>query len=935
MKKTAYRFLLGAGVGALTLVPHVALAAEDAADEQGRGVVARAAQSVSGIVMDENGSALPGARVIILETGEDTTTDRQGTFTLPTSVEGELTLQVSYLGRPDFQRRVSPAEFAGRAIALTMPAENGIVVLGSMLSGTSRALNQQRQADNFTNVVSADDIGRFPDPNIAEALQRVAGIGVERDQGEGRYINIRGAPAEFTSVSVDGVTITAPDPSTRAIDLDTIPSDIVSTLEVSKSLLPWQDADSIAGAVEIVTRSPFDARGFRFNATAGGSHNQMGGTDFRGSGFVSTLFGPDQQFGVQFSGSYSRTDRRVDNIESAWDVLDTPEGGEVFGVVENLFKDYDTRRERIAATGALEWRPDPSVRAFLRGSFSRFEDDEYRNRFSIVWEEGDLEPGATDSSATFSNVRLYKQFRHRTQLNEIYTITGGSEHDLDGARFDWSAGYTRSDQTYPNRNELLWRSSLRPTLSYDYSQNPDLPFISLFESGEHLQADSYGFRENTFRTNDTRNEEWNVRANVEVPSVVSGVPVTWRFGGRYRDRDIVADEERFRDRRDSAAPSLPMGDYLSNVISDNYHYNLGYKFDPDLMRGYLDSVRDASERRMPQSITADYEAREQIAALYGAARIDLGETDVIFGLRVEATDFSGSAPSFNETTDVIGEARADTNYTNWFPNLTVRHAFSEDLIARFALSRAINRPNFVDLVPRVVENTDSSVIRVTSGNPMLEPTLSNNIDAGIEYYIRPIGLISANAFYKDLADYRYTLTREGMYGGVEAELTRPENAPNGHLYGFEVNWQQKFDFLPGALSGFGVFANYTYTGSRIELAEAYAGRSVFPLPGQSKHTYNVAMFYEQGPISARVAWTKRSDYLDEINADDGDFDLYWEGRGQLDATASYQMNRNLGFFVEAKNLTNSPGVRYYGSRERTYEYEKFGYTLFGGVRVNF
>jgi TonB-dependent receptor len=939
------RFACGASLASLALVASVApaRAGDGAADQAALNAQAQsallAAQAqgaalLSGRVTDESGAALPGARVLIRELGVEATTNFQGEFLLPAGAGGTLTVEIEYLGFPSLTQSVAVAEAGRTPVSLILSRGADIIVNGSIVSGTARALNQQRQADNLTNIVSADDIGRFPDPNIAEALQRVPGIGVERDQGEGRYINIRGAPAEFTAVSVDGITLTSPDPSTRAIDLDTIPSDIVANLEVSKTLLPWQGADSIAGAVNVVTRSPFDARGFRVSGMAGLSHNQTGGSDRRASGFLSNVFGPDQQFGALLSGSYSRTDRRVDNIESAWEILDTPEGGEVFGISENLFKDYDTRRERIALTGALEFRPSPAHRVFVRGSYARFEDDEYRNRLSILWAEGVLQPGATDRTATFRNTRIEKQFRHRVQRNEIYTLTGGAEHDIGQARLDWNLGYTRSDQTYPRRNELLWRSSLRPTLSYDYS-DPDQPFISLFDSNEHLQEERFAFRENTFRQNDTRNNEWSAGANLELPTNVGGVDVTWRVGGGYRSRDVVADEERFRDRRASANPGVPMTDFLSDTISDNYDYLLGRKFDPRRVSTYLDGVRPQSERRMPQSITADYEASEDILGLYGSARIDLGATDIIAGVRMEHTDFTGTAPTFNETTGAIGEARAVSKYTSWFPNLTVRHAFTPDLIGRFALSRGINRPNFIELVPRTVENTESATVRVTTGNPALRPTLSNNADIGIEYYLRPLGVISANAFYKDLSDYRYTLTRTGTYGGQPALLTRPENAPEGRLYGFEVNWQQQFGFLPGLLSGFGIFANYTWTDSKIELSESYAGRSVFPLPGQSRHMWNLSLFYERGPFNARVAYTKRSDYLDEINADDGRFDLFWEGRGQLDFTTSYQLNRNVGLFLEAKNLTNTPGVRYFGDRNRVYEYEKFGYNVFAGIRVNF
>jgi len=228
---------------------------------------------------------------------------------------------------------------------------------------------------------------------------------------------------------------------------------------------------------------------------------------------------------------------------------------------------------------------------------------------------------------------------------------------------------------------------------------------------------------------------------------------------------------------------------------------------------------------------------------------------------------------------------------------------------------------------------------VSRGNPDLKPTLSNNIDAGLEYYLRPLGVVSANAFYKDLSNYRFTLVTDGAPyepspTGV-ATITEALNAPDGHLMGIEFNWQQTFDFLPGWASGFGVFANYTLTDAEIKTSRTYGGRDRFTLPGQSDATYNLALFYERSGLSARVSYTHRGDYLEAIDAENPGMDLWVEGRGQLDFTASYDFGNGVEVFGEAKNLTDSAGVRYYGSRERTYEYEKFGYNVFMGVRFKY
>ena len=921
-------------LGVATIAPTAVQAADPApgaAAVAASSASAAVAATVSGHVYDPDGAALPGVRVVVEETGVETSTALDGSFTVAVPADRDATLLFDYLSRPRERRTVAVADHRalvevtlGSTAAADGEHAGEVVVTGSVTDTVARALNQQRQADNTGTVLSSDAIGRFPDPNIAEALQRAPGIGVERDQGEGRYVNVRGAPSEFSAVTVDGVSIPSVDPLTRAVNLDTLPSDIVANIEVSKSLLPYQDADSVSGAINVRTRSAFDRRGFAMAGMAGVGYNQFGGTrDYRASGTVSNVMA-GRTIGMLVSGSYSQTNRRPENVENVWGLIG-PAAAPVYGLTESLFKDYRTKRERIAGTAALEWRPTDQARMWLRGSYARFEDDEYRDQLGITWSDGTLQPGATNSSATFANTRITKQIRHRIQRNTIWSITGGGEYQVGGGKLYIDAAFSTSDQTYPRRDELLYRLSTRPTVSYNFPGNAGLPTYSLFSSNEHLQTQNFAFYENAFRSNTTRNDEKSFSARFDAPVPVGGREITLSLGGKYRVRDIFADEERLRDRRATAAPTQPLSFFLTGDESRNFDYLLGQTVDGAKADAYYDANKANSPRRMPQSISADYTASEKILGMFGQARGEFGATTLIAGLRVETTDFRAETPT--------GTGPVKQGYANFFPNLTVRQAFTPNLIGRFALWRGINRPNFPAIVPRVLDASDGATVRIELGNPALRPLIANNVDLGLEYYIRPLGIVSVNAFYKDLNDFRYTVTRNGTYQGLPAQLIRPENAPSGKLYGIEANWQQQFKFLPGFLSGFGVFANYTYTQGDAKLGQGYRGRSVFPLPGQSKHLWNAALFYEQGPVNFRVSYTKRSDYLNEINADVPALDLYWKGRGQLDATANLEVIHGVNLFFEAKNLTNSPGVRYYGTPDRLYEYEKFGYSLFGGVRV--
>ncbi|RYE85541.1 MAG: TonB-dependent receptor, partial [Hyphomicrobiales bacterium] len=694
---------------------------------------------------------------------------------------------------------------------------------------------------------------------------------------------------------------------------------------------------SIAGAVNIRTRSPFDNRRLVANGYAGGSYNDYGGSDTRAGLTLSNVFGPDQTFGALLSLSYSETNRRPENVENGW-VIEEQGGEDVFVLEETLFKQYETQRTRQALTGALEWRPSEQTRLFARGSYAQFEDDEYRNTVILAYADGTLQPGATDTTATYTGARIYRNLRHRTQNNEITTLVVGGEHTFDnGMVWDADLAWADSEQTYPHRDELVYRSSAT-TLSYDttnhyaptYFYAPGAPIFGDTASGFFATPGNFSFRENTFRSNTTQQEDVAFRTNLEVPSAFGGREVVWKFGLKYSSRDVTADEERQRNRDASANPGT-LASLWGTVQGQNFGYNLGTQYDHALVDAYLAAARAASPRRMPDSLVADYEAQEDIMAGYGQARFDIGATNVVVGLRVEQTSFDGSAPTVVD--GVVSTANVSRDDTDFFPNLTVRHTFNDNLIGRFALTRSISRPEFSQIVPRRIEETDGLDVSYEIGNPDLQPTLSNNLDVGLEYYFASLGVLSANAFYKDLTDYRYILNySEEIVGGGEADFETPINAPEGHLAGLELNWQQKFSFLPGWMSGFGVFANFTVTDAEIKTAQSYGGRDTFALPGQSDTNYNAALFYEMSGFSARLSYTKRSDYLEEINADTADLDLYVEGREQLDFTTSYDFGNGVELFGEAKNLTDSAGIRYYGSRERTYEYEKFGYNVFVGVR---
>lgn len=807
----------------------------------------------------------------------------------------------------------------------------------ALAEGQRRALTEQRDSANLVNVISADALGRFPDPNIAEALQRLPGIGIERDQGEGRYINIRGAPKEFASVTIDGISIPASDVATRAVDLDVFASDFVDQISVTKAVRPDQDADAIAGTVDIRTPSALATGHRRILGTVATSYNSMGSTnDSRFNFLYSDVFGANKNVGLILGYNYSKTRREVDNVEhEGWDQINA-NGRDVWIFAETNFKDYETRRTREGFNAALEWAPSETSSFFVRGFTSKFEDDEFRYRLRIHWEDGTPDLATIeDGFATWARPRVSYQFRERIKVDESTSLSFGGKHDFDGVEWDYTAAFSTAEQYYPRRDEMLFR--IRPArISYDFRNNPRLPEISLFQTNEHLNTDAYAFREYSRRTLEGEENETALSTNLTWHGELFDAPARHRFGLKLRDRDKFYDFDRFRDRRAASGPGVPLTAFLSDRQAVNYNYLLGQKHEPRRVQDYFDSARpNAPQRRVDDGILSDYQVDEEISAAYAMSQFTFGATDFIAGLRVERTRTAATGFTLDRSTGAIGTQRISTDRTHWFPGLHARMELSPEWVLRASATRGIGRPPMAAIAPFRDENPDSRT--VSQGNPNLKPTLSNNLDLSLEFYPAVGGLVSAGVFYKDLTDYvvRSRFNADLVVDGETRSyrFTQPLNAPEGEILGAEVNYQQTFSFLPGALSGLGVFANYTLTSSEALLPDR-SGKVA--LPGQSKHTANLGFFYETKRLSAQVSYSQRSDYIQSLDTINGrDYDVYWSGVGQVDLTTSYKVSRNFQVFAEFTNITEGKGLRYVGSKERVLEYEQFGWWVTFGTRFNF
>ncbi len=897
------------------------------------------AEGSAGVVFGEvreatRGVSLPGARVRL--NGQEAVTESDGSFRMAGVASGSYTLSVDYVGYQRFSTEITVESGRGLRADIRLQSTVAAATLDRIEVRSTRdaqalALNQQRASVNYKNVVSADLLGRFPDTNLAEATQRIPGVSIERDQGEGRYVNVRGAPLEFTSVSIDGVQLSAPNEARRAVELDTIPPDVIAALEVTKALTPDMDGDAIAGQINIVTQSALDrADGFVRGSLGAGQYELGPGKNQRGNVTAGTRFGADGNLGFLIAASGSRQGRFTDNVET---VFFREDDGRILPELTEI-KDYEGERTRFGLTGRFDARIDENHLVYAIASASRFRDEEFRNTFTIEYERHTDD--STERTGIADRATFDKELRERIQEQRIKTFNLGGDHFIGDWEANWQASWSDGEKVLPTRQQYIFRSGLRPPMRYDFS-NPDFPTFTILNSdgsvlqeGINLPEDVYNFRRYNQRFEQATEEETGLRLDLSRPQSWIGDAGDLSFGLRARLRDKESNDDR---NRNGSGPAPAYVDMLCPRVSNNFgRFEFGRVFCNDIFERFGPQVRN--ENLLPlleDSIVNDYKASEDIYAGYLRLDASWNGLSMIAGLRYERTETSGEAAQFDLDNETFGLRQVDRNYVKLLPSLHFRQEFDPDTILRASYSTGISRPNFSNTVPRLVISDDDR--EVEAGNPDLKATYSQNLDLSIERYIRPLGLLSAAIFHKRLDDPIFianSLVSGGPFDGLR--LTQPANGSSGRITGVELAWQQTFDFLPGIWDGLGVYANYTYADSSANLP---FGIGKTDLPGTSRNNINLALFYEKYGLNARLAWNHRSKYIQEFDVGDSEFNVFWDKRSILDFSSSYQLGAHWQVFADVNNITDSRQRRFQGESNRVLELEQFGRFWLVGLRFDY
>ena len=908
---------------------------------------AAGADVLTGTVTDATGEAgLQGALVTIEELGRTTSADRFGTYRFANIPAGDYTLSVSYVGADTVTDSVTVSGDTDFSIRLGGDVRylDNILVVGSS-AAQAGAINQQRASDALISVIDSDGLGNFPDTTVADSLARVAGLSIENDQGEGRYVSIRGINTDLISATINGVRTPSPE-DRRGVLLDGVPSDLLDGIEVQKSLTPDVDADTIGGVINLKTISAFDRDGQFVRAKVEGSYNEIAEElSPKATLTYSNVFG--DKLGIAASLNYQSLAIEAHNNEvGEWEFDD--DLGAYYPNDDYEMRWYDLTRERLGLVFNVDYRATENTELYLRTLFNQYKDDEVRNKFEFrdLAEEGVSVDG---NNYNFNFAEVDAEVRQREEERKIQTYALGGQTIAGAWTVDYEVSYAYAEEDDSNNHDVAFRSDDMDgdaIIVWDNS-TPEKPRLT--GAGVDFVYDPSTYEMDAFEQEFTVNEdtEWAYKLDLENESSIGSTPVTWKMGVKVRDREKVRDQNLLIWERDDVL--------MSDYITDNSRIS-GWRMNNPMfqwpsagltnaLRGtFTDDELDEDGTNF-DSLSEDYTIEEMILAGYGMGTFQFDNLTVVAGVRVEATDVTATGNIFFEGDDPenVEIRKYEDDYTHVLPSVNLKYNFSENLIGRAAYYASIVRPAFGEMRPTIALNDDRDEAEL--GNPALDPYEADNFDLSIEYYPTKLSVLSAGVFYKEISNpiFGANYDIDDVPGSVDLSLlpdTVEEvftyvNGENATVKGIELNYVQQLDFIGDFWEGFLVSANVTIAESEASVPDEedpLLTRDV-PMLKQNDLIWNASIGYDRGPWDLRISANFRDDYLDELFG--ANIDRYTSDHLSVEASAKYDVNDNLQVFVEGKNLTDEPEYYYFGSENRLSQYDEYGARYVIGARLTY
>lgn len=888
---------------------------------------------LKGRILDNEKNPLPGAVIIIDNNKQSAVTDYDGFFSFANLSSGNHNLKVSYIGFLPVSKTivVSEASTIDDIVMSETSQELNEVVVTGVFSGQQRAINAQKNNVNITNVVSADQIGKFPDSNIGDALKRISGINVQYDQGEARFGQVRGTPAEFSSVTINGSRLPSAEGDIRNVQLDLIPSDMIQTIEVSKTLMPDQDGDAIGGSINLVTKN--SPHRFTVGAVAGSGYNWVSRKAQMNFGLTLGNRFFDDRLSVMFAASYNNAPAGSYDTEFIWEKDDD---GKIY-INDYQIRQYFVTRERQSYSLSLDWKFNDSNKIWFKGIFNNRNDWEnrYRTTLKDISPDGkaDVRIQTKGGSGDERNARLERQ---RTM-----DFTFGGENRFGLLGMDWKLGYARASEERPNERYIDYRIKSQ---QFDFDlTNPREPYAAPKEGSTMTLNDDASLKELTQQQEDIVEQDFKVSVDFKTDlSDRSKIKFGAKFVNKTKDKEIDFYEYTPLDKKGFNSDAFA---HTVNQTTDRFmpsaKYQAGTFIDKQFLGSLdLENAGMFEKEQIAEELAGNFHARENVTS--GYVRIDSRLADNLHflgGLRVENTALRYIGRIYDDETNTVSKtAPESSNYINFLPSLLLKWDIDKDFMLRAGYNQSISRPKYSALVPGMNIKRGDNEIKI--GNPGLKATTSHNIDLSAEYYWKSIGLVSAGLFYKRIEGFivdEVAYNRE-YQGTVWTKFTQPKNGGNANIFGVEASLQRDFSFIAPALKCLGLYATYTYTRSRVidfnfEGRENEKGLS---LPGSPEHTANLSLYFDKCGFSARASFNYASAFIDEMGASSF-YDRYYDAVKYMDLNVSYTFGRKTKFtiYVDCNNLLNQPLRYYQGSKEYTMQQEYYGVKINGGIKVTF
>lgn len=948
----------------------MSLLAPGANAQSGKGAIA-------GHVTDSSGSVLQGAEVELQPTGVTATSNQQGSYYFNNLAPGTYTITVTYVGFSLFTKviNVSGSQPITVDVMLEVNSQRDqVFVTADRPSGEVEQVNRQRTADNVLQVLSNEVITSLPNANIADALGRLPSVTLERDEGEGKYVQVRGTEPRLTNATIDGVNVPSPESGVRQIKFDAIPSDLVESVEINKTLQANQDADGIGGSVNMVTKTATERPTVAIFGLGGISPILGGRNNYQTTATVGKRFGSSKKLGALFGFSYDYEGRGIDDVEPVPDQLILPDNS-----VQRYFDSMDMReykyyRTRYGLAGSTDYQLGQGSNIYLRGLFSNFHNFGDRWVYTLNDNSGANLLNGGGGAPSFNN-----SIRRPRYIIENLVL--GGKHVLASTWFSWDVSgsfASENDNGYGGGSfGVPFASTYSSPCTYDpaatgNSLRPrwsDACFTEAYDTSIYALNDVNISRGKTAQTNLQFAAAMGKRYHIG--SRLATIEIGGKFRNAHKYDHSYSDDYAIptvggdgADKNDFApgAAIIPFSSFPSTFHNSGY-YNSTYPQGPFADYYKTQAYVFAHPNQFVFTTGAAgapnfYNYVEQVSAGYVMNTLDFSKFRLIAGVRVEGTSLDTLSWDSNVNTFTY---KAGGDYTKVLPSASLRYALTNSTGFRLVYSRALSRPNPTDVAQSFsVSNAQGGTGSISLGNKNLKPERANNYDILFEHYLNPFGAIQAGLFYKSLydpiVDSTYAINNYNpgpTYTTGRYVFTQPVNAGSAHLYGFEVAYLQRFSSLPGFLSGFGLSANYSYTDSGVG---GLFDRQDHPhLLRQAPHTWNISPTYDRGRFSYRLGLSYNAanifgyqyvdgSAVDPANPNDGipgptpgglkgpNGDTYLYAHLQIDMQGSVRLQKGFTFVAYILNANNEVFGFYNGSSQYLIQREYYKPTYALGLR---